>query len=62
MPSTHQLICNDCGHVSECGNLISFNTFSPPPSGYSYDDTCLKCSSANTEKIEVDGLDSDIPF
>ena len=58
----YQLICNDCGHVSECGNLISFSTFSPPPSGYSYDDTCLKCSSANTKKIEVDGLDSDIPF
>ena len=28
-PSMNVLICNDCGHVSECGELMSFNSWTP---------------------------------
>lgn len=58
-PTFKSYICNVCGHVSEGGQLLSFSTFSPPPSEYTYDGSCLKCGSQDTKE---DVSDDFLPF
>ena len=60
-PSMNVLICNDCGHVSECGELMSFNSWTPLPSNFSFDGACTKCSSDNTKEVPIDEGD-ELPF
>ena len=58
---THKLICNNCKQETECANLISFNTFTALPEGYAYNNTCPKCNSENTQKVQIEGR-AEIPF
>ena len=58
---THKLICKDCKNETECANLISFNSFSPLPEGYAYDNKCPKCGSENTNKVLIENK-TEIPF
>ena len=52
LPS-HKLVCNDCNFEIDCANVISFNSFTPLPEGYAYNNTCLKCNSENTKKVPI---------
>ena len=58
---THKLICKDCENETEFANIISFNSFSPLPAGYAYNNKCLKCGSENTEKVPIENR-TEIPF
>ena len=58
-PTFKSYICNVCGHVSEGGQLLSFSTFAPPPSEYTYDGSCLKCGSEDTKEVVSDDF---LPF
>ena len=58
---THKLVCNDCEHEAECTNLISFNSFTPLPKGYSYSNKCPKCGSQKTKRIPIEDKD-EFPF
>jgi hypothetical protein len=52
---THKLVCKDCNKETEFANLISFNSFTPLPEGYAYNNECPKCGSGNTQKVLIEG-------
>ena len=56
-PSMNVLICNDCGHVSECGELYELQLSDTFAEQFSFDGTCTKCSSDNTKEVPIDESD-----
>lgn len=55
-PTGVTVVCDDCSHSCPEATLLSFSTFAPPPDNYSYDGSCAKCGSKNTNLIDGDEM------